>query len=201
MPAPATTPGPWVAAILTAFTWSMVIKENIIWRFAEYTFLATSIGVVLTTSIVSIKDTITITIPKGDYLSIIPVLLGILLFARLSYSYMAVARYPLAVYMGITLALAAQADVLSRIIIPLAGAVGSPGKFSIEILAQIIITVSVLLYYLFTQERKGWYKYTWNLGKLGFLLLFGVHWALYTMYRVNLAVGRIMSVLQTMGML
>jgi hypothetical protein len=192
--------GGWVGLILTACCWSMVIKENIFWRFAEYTLLGTSVGIVLTTSITRLAGFGTDIASGGHVSLIIPLILGLLFFARFSRQYIAFARYPLAVQMGITMALTGSASILNYVINQLAGAVGAPGGFTIEILFQLVITVSVLLYFMFTLQRKGAYSVVWNVGKLGFLGLFGVHWALYTLYRVNLAVGRLMAVLGTLGL-
>jgi hypothetical protein len=179
----------------------MVIKENVFWRFAETTLLGTSVGVVLTTSITRLTGYGTDLAAGGQVTLVIPFLLGLLFFARFSGQWLALARYPLAVQMGITMALVGSTSILNRVINPLAGAVGAPGGVTFELVFQLVITVCVLLYFLFTRRRTGAYNVVWNIGKIGFLGLFGVHWALYTLYRVNLAVGRLMAVLSTMGLL
>lgn len=89
----------WVFAV-----WSYVLyKENIVYAFAEKTFIAVSAGHVLMTGLTSLWNQDISRIVSGEVLLIIPTVIGFFYLLRLNTQYRWLSRYSTALFIGTTL--------------------------------------------------------------------------------------------------
>ncbi len=99
--------GVWIAAILTIAAYSFLWKENRLYRAVEHIFVGIGAGYSVAMGYNNIIgkawDPIT---KKGQFYLIIPVLMGVLLFARFVKSISWASRIPLAFIVGMGAAVA-----------------------------------------------------------------------------------------------
>lgn len=90
-------PGIWVAAFITIATASLVWKENPFYRAAEHLYVGISAGHAVITAYTNIRDKAVKPIGAGEYLWIIPIILGLLLYSRYFKRTAWLSRYPVSV--------------------------------------------------------------------------------------------------------
>ena len=84
--------GTWVAGLITIAILSLVWKENPFYRSAEHLYVGVSAGHAVVMAYNNVRDTAIQPIKSGQMVWIIPMILGILLYARYTKSSW-VARY------------------------------------------------------------------------------------------------------------
>jgi hypothetical protein len=136
----------------------------------------------------------------GDIGYIIPVVLGILVYARLYTPTRWLYKYPMAVIMGLMLGIAIRTTVFSQIIDqlvgnlpPIAPLTGVPAGTAINNLIIIIGSLSAVIFFVFSQEFTGPSAYIHRLGRLFLLAAFGATYGNTTSYRYELMAGTFIS--------
>ena len=203
--------GVWVAAALTLCIFSFLYKENPFYRFAEHLFVGVSAGyyIVLnfwTVLVANLWDPLVVTfggrqgspfaVHLGDYRAflVLPALLGLLLFSRFVPRYSWVARWSLAVIIGVYAGLKttgfAQSDFVAQVhgsIQPLwTGHWGS--SFNAWIFTIGLVTS--LLFFYFSREHKGALGAASRVGMFFLMVSFGAGYGYTVMSRVSLLIGR-----------
>jgi hypothetical protein len=179
MPDMITTLGVWVAAIYTLLTFSFIYKENLLYRFAEYTFVGATAGhfIVIAYQNILTKGWYPI-VSKGQYVYILSMILGIAMFARYSKKARWISNYPIALLIGVGTALAMRGGVQAEFITQIATTVvplytATTTTFNNVVIAATVI--AVLVYFLFTVQTKGRFGTTMDyVGRFGrYMLMFG----------------------------
>lgn len=194
--------GVWAAALMTIGIYSLGFKYTRLYKFCEFTFvgLGTGYGIVLAwdnIQRIGIKS-----ISMGKISFIIPIILGILLYARFIPKMQWIGRYPLAVITGIGTGVAVrgfvQANIVKQIIAsakPLWGA-GAPLTY-INNLIIIVLTISGLIFFVFTipiEKSKGG-NLIGRIGRMGLMIGFGALFANTVLSRYSFLIGRVQFLL------
>jgi hypothetical protein len=203
--------GVWVAAALTLCIFSFLYRENPFYRFAEHLFVGVSAGyyIVLnfwTVLVANLWDPLVAAFngPQGspfaahlgDYRGflLLPALLGLLLFSRFVPRYAWLARWSLALIIGVYAGLKttgfAQGDFVAQVhgsIQPLwTGHWGS----SISAVIFTIGLVTSLLFFYFSREHKGALGAASRVGVFFLMVSFGAGYGYTVMSRISLLIGR-----------
>lgn len=192
-----TTLGIWVAAAFTLAALSLLYKENVVFRFAEHVFVGLAAGQALVVGYATIvKDAFT-PLGKGDFMPLIPIILGLALYLRFVRPVQVWARVPLALMIATGAAVLARsaikADVLDQIgatVVPLTGVAG------LQIFNNLVLIVGVLgvlAYFVFTYFRSwsGIYQFPPAVGKWVMMITFGAAFGNAVLGRLSLLVGRV----------
>ena len=210
-PHPSTDLGVWVAAALTLCIFSFLYRENPFYRFAEHLFVGVSAGyyIVLnfwTVLVANLWDPLAVALGghgvspfaarMGDYraLLLLPALFGLLLFSRFVPRYAWLARWSLAVIIGVYAGLKttgfAQGDFVAQVhgsIRPLwTGQWGT----SVSVWIFTIGLVTSLLFFYFSREQKGALGSASRVGVLFLMVSFGAGYGYTVMSRISLLIGR-----------
>jgi hypothetical protein len=203
--------GVWVAAALTLCIFSFLYRENPFYRFAEHLFVGVSAGyyIVLnfwTVLVANLWDPLVAAFhgPQGspfaahlgDYRGflLLPALLGLLLFSRFVPRYAWLARWSLALIIGVYAGLKttgfAQGDFVAQVhgsVQPLwTGHWGS----SISAVIFTIGLVTSLLFFYFSREHKGALGAASRVGVFFLMVSFGAGYGYTVMSRISLLIGR-----------
>ena len=195
------TLGNWLAALITLMLFSILYKENPLYRIAEHLYVGASAAHgIVTTWNNTVKPAITSMPTKGTWWEIIPMVLGLLIYFNMYRPYAWVARIPMGFWIGYNAALVLSA----RQVIPFFNQMTSAIKPLISMkagvfnLAQSInnilfvsIVLGVLIYFFFTVEHKGVFKYAANWGRLAIMIGFGASFGNTVMARISLLIGRL----------
>ncbi len=192
----------WVAALLTFALFSVIFKQNEAYYWAEHLFVGSSAGYFVAQTFGNyIKPTITEDIIKnGKWQFIIPVVLGLLMYTRLSPKTQWISRYPVSLTMGVGAGVVLTTtwkpmllDQVAATVRPLAS--GAKGSVAINAALLLIGVVTTLSFFLFTVQPKGIAGVSSKIGRYTMMLAFGAAFGTTVMARVSLFLGRMQFIL------
>jgi len=204
-------PGIWLAAFLTLAIYSFLYKDNPVYRFAESLLIGVSVGFLL---VVAFDSTI---LPKaleplgksfGDILNggaksilgfiwvLIPVALGLLMFARFVRGWAWMSRIALALYIGFgagaSIPANMQSFILSQIKASLMPFLSIDTVWgAINAVMVIVGLVSTLFYFFFSKAHTGNFGRVAKLGTYFLMVFFGATFGYTVMARISLLIGRL----------
>lgn len=206
--------GIWIAAILTLCMYSFLYKDNPAYKFGEHLYVGTSVGymIVITWYNVMWPNLFNPlrTNPVFYWYLIIPALLGVCMLFRFVRQYTWVSRYALAYYVslgaGLSIPAILQAYVLRHMwstFVPLwASTEGVEGSFIVKLgvasapLVIFIGVLSVLIYFFFSLEHKGFIGRVSQVGIYFLMITFGSSFGYTVMARISLLIGRMQFLLE-----
>lgn len=203
-----TDPVVWVAAILTIFIFSFLYKDNPLYKFAEHLVVGTSAAywtVILYETSLKPKliEPLFFHFTEGiNFLLIIPTILGLLMYARLSNKWAWLSRWPIAYIIGLSagaaLPLMIQTKVIRQIwasMRPISFDMSSLGAFLHSVLYSdiliAVLTILCLFYFYFSKEHKGVFGGMAKLGIWTLMIGFGATFGYTVMARISLLIGRV----------
>ena len=172
-------------------------KGNPLYSFAEQTMIgvATGMNVVMMTQY--IYRTGYLVILKGDWILIVGVILGIMIWFRLHPTLGYISRLPIAFTMGAQLGLSLRTRIFSGFIAQIKATMVPLFGQDLRTLAVnwviLISVVTMLTFFLYTIEIKGPLKISSNIGEYFMYIGFGVVFAQTFMGRLGLFVGFMMD--------
>ena len=155
--------GIWVAGLVTLAIISHVWKENPLYRSAEHLYVGISAGHAVVVAWGNIRDTAAKPMQEeGQLIWIIPILLGVLLYTRYFKKIAWVARYPIAVMVGIGTGVAVRGAIHGDFTQQIAATVSVGSVNDILLLVFVIASLS----YFFFSKDQGAVGSVPQLGKL-----------------------------------
>ena len=193
------------AALVTLFTMSFLYKDNPFYKFAEHLVVGVSAGYFTMLLIVtSLWPKLVDQLRAGNLWYIIPGLLGIMMYFRFSRSRSWVARYPIAIYIGIGTGLSLVVEMQARIVEQLNATIGIASAMKADAAAgtlgalgavnSLIILVGIvcgLAYFYFSKEHKGWFGASATIGIWILMVGFGASFGYTVMARISLFIQRV----------
>jgi len=180
--------GVWVAAVLTIAAYSFLWKENRLYRAVEHIFVGIgagySVAMGYTNIIGKAWDPIT---RKGQIYLIIPVLMGLLLFARFIKSMNWASRIPLAFIVGMGAAVALRGAIEQQFIKQVQATMIPLNTVNNAIV--VLGTVGVLSYFFFTFPKNRALTVSTNIGRWIMMVTFGAAFGNGVMGRISLSIG------------
>ena len=195
------TLGNWLSALITLMLFSILYKENPIYRIAEHLYVGASAAHgIVTTWNNTIKPAILTMPEKGTWWEIIPMAIGLLIYFNMYRPMAWIARIPISLWIGYNAAMVLSARAVIPYMRQLTTAIKplyamKNGAFSLSQSLNNILFVSivlgVLIYFFFTIEHKGVFKYAATWGRMGLMIGFGASFGNTVMSRVSLLIGRL----------
>jgi hypothetical protein len=185
-----------IAAFLTLCIFSFLYKDNPFYKFAERLVagVATGYWTVLLFHTNFTDKVITPIFHNGQYIYIIPALLGIAMWTRFSKNYSWVSRYSIAFYIGISSGVSIPVAFYTSIFKQLQATISTPLAFNwagLNIFLIIIAVISALVYFFFSAAHRGTMGFASRVGIYVIMIGFGAGFGLTVMGRVALLVQRI----------
>jgi len=198
--------GSIVALLLTLFVYTYILyKETILFKFAQYTFLGVAIGNTLVVATKTIQTGVISKISQGQYLSIVPLILGLLVFTRLTEKYKDLSRWGIAILLGTTTGLFLVLEThthfrsLSGLITTIIVA-----KTPIDYINGIILIfgcVIVIFYFQFTSYGDTpFFNKLRTVSRALLMIGFGAQFGAVLLTRLSTLAARILFVVQTLGL-
>ncbi|UCC79147.1 MAG: hypothetical protein JSW64_12855 [Candidatus Zixiibacteriota bacterium] len=180
-----------IAAFLTLCIFSFLYKDNPFYKFAERLVAGVAAGYWTMLVIHTLFwDKVILTMQRGDYAYIIPILLGIGMWTRFSKKHSWISRYSIAFYIGISTGVsipnymyAAVFKQISATMIPFD---------TVNNVLVIICVLCALFYFFFSKAHTGAFNVVSKIGIYTLMIGFGAGFGLTVMGRVALLVQRIM---------
>jgi len=208
-------PGIWLAAFLTLAIYSFLYRDNPIYRFAESLLIGVSVGFLL---VVAFDTTI---LPKAlepiaaQFKNtsangasgipmliwvIIPVVLGIFMFARFVPGWAWLSRIALALYIGFGAGVSIPATMQSYILKQIEGTIRPflAINSAWDVFSALFILVgliAVISYFFFSKAHTGNFGRLARLGTWFLMVFFGATFGYTVMARISLLIGRLQFLL------
>ncbi len=185
-----------VAGFLTLAIFSFLYRDNPVYKMAESLLIGVSIGytlvIIWTTTIVDIM--VVPLFSDGKLGLIIPLVLGLMMFARFHSKTSALSKIPIAVMIGsgagVAIPVMLEARTLKQIsatVSPLVTESGTPDIAALVVLTGVLCTMS---YFYFSREHKGAFGQAAKLGTWFLMLFFGTTFGYTVMSRMSTLIGR-----------
>lgn len=199
--------GVWIAALLTLGIFSFLYRDNPVYKFCEHLFVGISAGYyVVLTYFSTIKPNLVTPLftqfgEGRNFLLVVPLFLGIMLFSRFFPRGEWLSRWPIALILGVYPALRitgfGQSDLVEQIhgsILPLWGGM-NPGDL-INNWLLVVGLLTTLVFFFFSKEHKGALGGTAKVGIYFLMVSFGASYGYTVMARISLLIGRVMFLLR-----
>jgi len=189
-----------IAAIFTLAIFSFLWKDNPLYKGAEALAVGLSAGYF---TVVLVRTSLTRTLidplfHEGRFIVIIPGLLGLLMYLRLSRRWTWVSRYPLAFYMGIAAGAALSPTILAYVVRQIEHSIVPMGFGSWGAIQNILIVAMVfcaLFYFFFSVPHRGVFGGAARFGIWVIMVAFGAQFGFTVMARISLLIGRVQFLL------
>ena len=190
-----------IAALLTLAIFSFLYKDNPFYKFAEHLMVGVSAGYwVIILYYNTLVPNVIQKLDAGLWYYIIPTILGLLMWTRVTRKWSWISRYPLAFYLGIATGVAIPLEMKAKVIEQLNGSVDLISALyrsdadPTMVINHILILVGVLsslVYFFFSKAHKG---ATGGVAKIGIGVLmigFGASFGFTVMARISLLIQRL----------
>ena len=195
----------WVMAFCILGIFSYLYKENPAYRIAEHLFIGSAAGHAIGIAVGSIhRFGWNPLFEQGQYLLIVPFVLGILLYTRYIKSISWMSRWPISFLVGVGAGLSLFTMLRSQVIAQAEGAmvkipVFVGGQFSLSLTLNNIITVfgllAVLTYFIFSIPLKGPTRVASQAGRFIMMITFGVAFGNVIAGRISVLLGQLTNLL------
>ncbi len=179
-----------LAVILTLCVFSFLIKDNPFYKFAERLVAGVAAGfwtmLVYHTLFV---DKVILTMQRGQWWYIIPILLGLGMWTRFSKKWAWVSRYSIAFYIGISTGVSVTVYMYTYIFKQIAATM-----IPLDSVNNILVVIGVLcalFYFFFSKAHTGAFGVVSKIGIYTLMIGFGAGFGLTVMGRIALLVQRV----------
>jgi hypothetical protein len=193
----------WIAAFLTLCVFSFLYKDNPFYRFAEHLFVGSAAGYLLAVQyqnviIPNVWLPLTSGKPVTIGLTAIPLLLGLLMVARISPRFTGPARWAIAFYVGTYSGIAVTGYMQAQVLAQVADAVKPfpPGWGAVNAALGLIGLLTVIAYFFFSVPHKGVVGVGARVGIWFLMVAFGASFGYTVMARVSLLIARVQFLLR-----
>lgn len=192
----------WIQAFLTIAATSFVFRDNIVFKFAQYTFIGVAAGHAIVMGVKNIIKYGWVHLAGGAYIYVVVFILGIMLYARFSKEYYWLYRYPIAFMVGngigISIRAAIHSDFIKNIAATASPLVATAPMDTINNIIIFVGCITALSHFIFTYEgmHKGTLGFVPKVGRWMMLMAFGASFGNTVMTRFGMYQGRILFLLR-----
>jgi hypothetical protein len=187
--------GTLIAVFLTLCIFSFLYKDNPFYKFAEHLLVGISVGYVL---VIALNTTL---MPKlinpvfkqGEFVYIIPSILGLFMLLRFIPRYAWLSRISIALIIGAGAGVAIPATIQARLFSQMQASMSD--FVSIDGIIIFLGIATTLAYFFFSKEHKGWFGSTAKVGTWFLMIFFGATFGYTVMSRISLLIGRMQFLL------
>lgn len=192
----------WVGALISLGIYSYLVKENPVFRFCEHLYLGLSLAHLAVMGWSNVRDVGVRPLASGEYLTIVPLVLGCLLFTRFSSRTAWLSRYPLAYLVGVASAVTITGVIDAGILSQVRGAIQPLDSVNAVIsLVCNVAAISVFLFIVGSDGGKGrvggegpivkTVRYGALVGRFVLMISFGAVFGTTVMARLGLFIPRL----------
>lgn len=188
--------GAWVGAFFVISVLTMLWKDNPYFRFGQQAIIGSTIAHYVLFNMKTLINMALIPISKGDLLLIIPLVLGLLMYTRLTKEYAWIAKYPTSVLVGVGIGVMIAGTLRGQIIDQIKATVVNifTATSGIEALNAVIIavgTVTAITFWIFTREHTGVLGKSAKIGRVFLMISLGANWAGEEVWYLTQMIGRL----------
>lgn len=183
----------WLAAFFTLSIYTVAFVDNALYRLVESIFVGTSAGYMVSANWFNFIKPQALNLQKGQYLLIVPFIIGLLIYTRYIRSIAWMSRISLAFTLGYGAGFVLVRDFKPNFITQVIATfrpLDHPNNWLL-----VLGVCASLVYFLFTIQHKGIVGYVSRAGRLVMMIALGAAFGNTVMARVSLFLGRIQFLL------
>ena len=198
--------GLWTGWVLMLMIYSYPLyKENPAYRFAEHLYIAVMLAVSLTVNFSNVMRMCITPLMQGNITMIVPIVLGLMIYAMLIPEYRWVSRYPIALLVGAGFGLGIRGSIGPNIQDAIVSTITRPtdgGAMAwINFLYIAVGLVCSTLYFLLTYEHSGALQAPTRIGRLFIMVALGAYFGNTVLFRFTMLTGRAQFFLQVLKLI
>ncbi len=179
----------WISAIATLAMISLLFKENPYYRFFEHLFMGVGTGHAIVIGLTNLRNLAIIPLFQlAQYVLLIPLLLGIALYARYFKKIAWVSTIPIAILMGIGAGLGIKGAVESQFLDQITATFLPMNSINNVLFA--VGTLSTIWYFFFTYKQPKAIRWIPSVGRWTMMITLGASFGNAAMGRLSLLIGR-----------
>lgn len=194
--------GIWTGFFLTIAIYSyQLYKENVLYRLAEHIYVGIAFAIVAVTTWETTQKTAVVPLLNGDYIYLIPLALGVMMYTIFTSKIRWMSRYSVAVLVGTSIGVRTVSLIIPSIISQVITTISAPKQTALDIFNYLFIgvgTVCALLYFILTHEHKGVLKGTAQFGRYVMMIGLGTMFGNTILMRMAMLSGRVEYLLQVL---
>ena len=184
-----------LGTFLILSTLSMLWKDNPFFRVGQMAVMGSSIAHFILLNMQTVRDNAWTPLLNGDILMAIPLVLGLLMYARLKKSTAWLSRYPSSVLIGIgtgvMIAGTISGQVLDQIAITITDVFNGGGINAMIIAIGVVTSIT---FFVFTKEHTGVVGTGASIGRKFLMISLGANWSGEIVWYLTQLVGRLMYI-------
>jgi hypothetical protein len=182
---------------------SMLWKDNVVFRFGQAAIIGATVAHYCYMNTQYVQQNAVVPMLQGSWILVLPLVLGLLAYTRLSKDAAWLARYPtnllVGVGTGLMIAGTLRGQIIDQVKQTLVDLFAKPGTNStLAIFNAVLIFVGVatsLAFFIFTKEHKGALGYVVKVGRVFLMVSLGANFSGELVWYLTQMIGRIMYIL------
>lgn len=189
----------WVAVACILAIWSFLYKENPVYRAAEHVFVGSTAGHAIGMAVGNVlRYGFNPLVQKGQVILLIPIALGILLYARFFKGISWVSRWPVAFLVGVgtgqTVYTSLRTQVINQVVPAIAKFPGKTFGLTANSLISLAGLLAVIAYFLFTIPQVPAVRKASQAGRWVMMVTFGVSFGNVVAGRISVLLGELVKI-------
>lgn len=186
--------GGLIGTLFIIATMSMLWKDNVFFRFGQAAVMGASIAHYTFMNFQSVHNNAIKPILAGNVLFIIPLILGLLMYSRLSSEISWLAKYPTSVLVGVGTGVMIAGSLRGQIIDQVKQTIldAFTGLNGILILIGVVTAFS---FFIFTKEHTGALGTSVKIGRVFLMISLGANFSGELVWYLTQMIGRLMYIL------
>jgi hypothetical protein len=198
--------GLWTGWVLMLMIYSYPLyKENPVYRFAEHLYIAVYLAVSLTVNFSNVMRMCITPLMQGNITMIVPLIMGLMIYAMLIPEYRWVSRYPIALLVGAGFGLGIRGSIGPNIQDAIVSTITRPtdgGAMAwINFLYIAVGLICSVMYFLLTYEHSGAMQVPTRIGRLFIMVALGAYFGNTVLFRFTMLTGRAQFFLQVLKLI
>ena len=198
--------GLWTGWVLMLMIYSYPLyKENPVYRFAEHLYIAVYLAVSLTVNFSNVMRMCITPLMQGNITMIVPLIMGLMIYAMLIPEYRWVSRYPIALLVGAGFGLGIRGSIGPNIQDAIVSTITRPtdgGAMAwINFLYIAVGLICSVMYFLLTYEHSGALQAPTRIGRLFIMVALGAYFGNTVLFRFTMLTGRAQFFLQVLKLI
>jgi hypothetical protein len=199
--------GPLIGGIITLMylSWLFLLRRNIAFNIAEAIFLGSAAGFSFVVGFKAVIDNAFRPLSQGNFLLIIPIILGLMLYLQLSTKTIYLARLPVSIIVGTGIGLSVRKELLAGVVANLQASMVDYSALDTAGAINAIITlggfICAFLYFALSKEQTGAFGIITRIGRVFLMITFGALVGATMMGGVGVIGGRVRDILIGFGII
>lgn len=187
----------WVVIFLTLFVYTVLYKDNPLYRLVEHIFIGAAAGYAIVLGLIPVYTKAIVPMLEGNFTYMLPVIIGFLMFGIVLKEQYWISRYPIALLIGAGTGLSLRATPKAKILAQIQPMLSIVGKDIFSTFSNIILWMAVvtpIIYFTYTREHKGTLGNIAKIGRVFMLAAFGASYGGTVMTRLAILIPQVQRI-------